>query len=229
MRYLVLVAANAIGPATTIADAEIKVMTLKLQLSPTDSNGMQAKFLDPQDKVPGMEHGTIADFWRWAYSDVLSNGNRSIFAEFIVGNALGCLDKPRSEWDPVDLKYRGFGIEVKASADCQSWHQTKPSRICFSVKKATFWDRDTSKYEGGPTRSAHCYIFCHFSEQNKEKANVLNVPAWDFYVMPVEAVNRAFKDQKSVSLSAVRRNAVHCKFTGLREAVDAALGLAAVS
>jgi hypothetical protein len=46
---------------------------------------------------------TVGDFWRWAYSDILSNRNRSIFAEFIVGNALGVVDKPRVEWDSVDL------------------------------------------------------------------------------------------------------------------------------
>ena len=51
--------------------------------------------------------------------DVQSNGNRSVFAEFMVGKALGCLDQPRVEWDSVDLHYGEFGIEVKASAACQ--------------------------------------------------------------------------------------------------------------
>ncbi len=36
----------------------------------------------------------VGDFWSWAYSDILSNRNRSIFAEFIVGSALGVVDSP---------------------------------------------------------------------------------------------------------------------------------------
>jgi hypothetical protein len=46
---------------------------------------------------------TIGDFWSWAHSDVMSNTNRSIFAEFLVVSALGLLDTPRIEWDAVDL------------------------------------------------------------------------------------------------------------------------------
>ncbi len=62
-------------------------------------------------------------------SDLLSNRNRSIFAEFLVGAALGVLDKPRVEWDAFDLIYQGKKIEVKSSAYLQSWQQNSPSRI----------------------------------------------------------------------------------------------------
>jgi len=58
---------------------------------------------------------TIGDFWAWAYSDVVSNANRSVFAEFMVGAALGLAGKPRVEWDCVDFRYQGRSIEVKSS------------------------------------------------------------------------------------------------------------------
>jgi hypothetical protein len=46
---------------------------------------------------------TIGDFWSWAYSDVVSNTFRSVFAEFLVGSALGVLQSPRIEWNYVDF------------------------------------------------------------------------------------------------------------------------------
>jgi hypothetical protein len=166
---------------------------------------------------------TVCDFWRWAYSDVLSNRNRSILAEFLVGSALGVLDSPRIEWDAVDLRYNGFKIEVKSSAECQSWYQAKPSAIKFSIRRAVEWDPRTGKYQGEPTRCADVYVFCHYPEKDKAKANVLDVPAWDFYVMPVDAVNRKFGEAKSISLAALRGTAARCKFAELRAIVDGAL------
>jgi hypothetical protein len=186
---------------------------------------MPTRFLEHHEQVPGLVETTVLDFWRWAYSDVLSNGNRSVFAEFMVGKALGCLIQPRVEWDSVDLHYRNLGIEVKASAACQRWGQSKPSRISFSIRKAPFWNDVTGKYEGEPTRSAHCYVFCCHPETDRAKANVLDVQSWDFYVMPVDALNSARGHQKSVSLATVKNHAVLCKFDGLKVTVDGALGL----
>jgi hypothetical protein len=57
-----------------------------------------------QDKIPVLGV-TVGDFWAWAYSDILNNTDRAIFAEFVVGTALGVTDAPRVEWDAVDLRY----------------------------------------------------------------------------------------------------------------------------
>ena len=134
-----------------------------------------AGFLSRDLSIPGLERHTIADFWRWAYSDLLSNGNRSILAEYFVGMALGVADKPREEWNPVDLLYGNVAIEVKSSGYCQSWPQ-KPvsagggvqgemlSPIRFSIRKATLWNRKTGEYTGEKTRSAEVYVFCIHAE-----------------------------------------------------------------
>jgi hypothetical protein len=181
------------------------------------------RFVDPGTPIPGLPGRTVGDFWRWAYSDILSNRNRSIFAEFIVGVALGVVDSPRVEWDAVDLRYGDFKIEVKSSAYCQSWFQKKPSTIQFSIRKAVFWNPETGAYEGESTRSADVYVFCVHAERDKAKANVLDVATWEFYVLPTETLNREFGAAKSLSLVAVRRLAVRCKFGGLKAAVEQAL------
>jgi hypothetical protein len=193
---------------------------------------MQSRFLETHEPIPGLGQTTVADFWRWAYSDVLSNINRSTFAEFMVARALvECVSKPRVEWESVDLLYRGFGIEVKASAYCQSWHlpESKASKISFSVRKARAWDKSTLLYVGEPIRSAQCFVFCFYPEKDCAKANVLDVPAWDFYVMPTSAINEEFSGQKSVSLEALKwavlkGKAIHCKFDGIKPTVDGLLG-----
>ena len=177
-------------------------------------------FRDQDEPIPGLDGRTVGDFWQWAYSDLLSNRNRSILAEFMVGVALGAVNKPRVEWDAADLCYRGFKIEVKSSADCQSWHQEKPSTIQFSIRKAVVWNPATGKYEGEPTRCADLYIFCHYPERDKAKADALDVPAWDFYVVSTATLNQQFGEAKSLSLAAVRRVGIRCRFDGLKEAVD---------
>lgn len=179
--------------------------------------------LQPTDPIVGMQNVTVADFWRWAYSDILSNRNRSIFAEYVVGMALGVIDTPRIEWDSVDLRYGPFKIEVKSSADTQSWPQGRPSRNVFSVRKAVEWDSATAKYIGCPTRCADVYVFCHYPERDRLKVDVLNVPGWDFYVVPVEALNTRCGDAKSVSLSVVKKSSMRCKFDQLRAVVDRVL------
>jgi len=47
-----------------------------------------ARKLDPKEKLIGYE-ASVGDFWAWAYSDLVLNIDRAVFAEFIVGCALG--------------------------------------------------------------------------------------------------------------------------------------------
>lgn len=181
------------------------------------------ELLKSNEQITGLENLTVGDFWRWAYSDILSNRNRSIFAEYIVGVALEVVETPRIEWDSVDLRYGRFKIEVKSSADIQSWHQERPSRITFSIRKAIEWDPATGKYRGERKRCADIYVFCHLSERDRLKVNVLNVPAWDFYVISLDSLNERCGEMKSISLSAVKKLAAACKFKELRAVVDSIL------
>jgi hypothetical protein len=176
-------------------------------------------FLNHKQPIAGGKV-TVGDFWQWAYSDILSNRNRSIFAEYIVGVALGVVNKPRVEWDSADLEYQGSKIEVKSSAYIQSWPQKKLSTIRYDIDMAIFYNWDKCKYEGPPTRCARIYVFCLYPEKVKAKADVLDVPAWDFYVVSTEKLNREFEKKKSLSLSSLEKIAERCKVGGLKAIID---------
>jgi hypothetical protein len=72
----------------------------------------------------------------------MSNRNRSVFAEFLVGSMLGVIDEPRREWDAVDLHFRKKKIEVKSAAYVQSWKQNSPSIIQFDIGMKKILRRD---------------------------------------------------------------------------------------
>jgi hypothetical protein len=137
------------------------------------------------------------------------------------------VDAPRIEWESVDLHYRGFKVEVKSAAECQSWHQANASPILFSIRKATEWNRETGKFQGQRTRCADVYVVCHYPERDKTKANVLDVLAWDVYVGATEDLNRRFGDAKSIRLAALKKIAAVCKFHQLRVTVDLVLARSA--
>jgi hypothetical protein len=104
-----------------------------------------------QDDIPVLGV-TVGDYWSWAYSDILSNTDRAVFTEFVVGTALGVTDAPRVEWDAVDLRYGDKTIEVKSSVYVQSWHQEQdpPSQISFDLKERLSWDAATNTYQVEP-------------------------------------------------------------------------------
>lgn len=170
--------------------------------------------------IPCTNGSTLSDFWQWAYSDLLSNTTRPIFAEYMVGLALGCLTSPRVEWDAIDLRYGGITVEVKSAAACQSWKQDRPSRIVFDIGAARGWDSVTGKTQAEAKRNADIYVFCHYPELDKSKANVLDIPAWDFYVVATHVLNRELPSSKSAALRTIRRLAPVCKYPELRATVD---------
>jgi hypothetical protein len=56
-----------------------------------------------------------------------------------VGSAFGVLNKPRVEWDAVDLRYGNKTIEVKCSAYLQSWKNDPSSIVIFDIWKNIAW------------------------------------------------------------------------------------------
>lgn len=177
------------------------------------------------DKLVAGTNLTIADFWQWAYSDILSNRNRAIFAEFLVGAALGVLDNIRVEWDSVDLRYRGKRIEVKSAAYVQSWAQSKPSKVIFDISQKLSWDAETNAYATERSRTADCYVFCLFSERdiNKARETIMNVESWQFYVLSTEYINRTFAQKKAIALSRIQTGCEAISFHELKHCVDLAL------
>jgi hypothetical protein len=129
---------------------------------------------------------------------VLSNGNRSVFAEYLVATALDVTAIPRREWDMVDLRYEGKMIEVKASGYVQAWAPTpRPTIIQFDIAKKQPWDGETNTSSTIPIRSADCYIFCLFTEKNRERAaeSVIDARMWELCVLTATQVEREFGEQ----------------------------------
>ena len=75
--------------------------------------------------------------------------------------------------------------------------------IGFDVAKKLGWNSETNVYAAVAVRPADCYVFCLYAEKDKVVADVLNVSAWHFYVLPTRMINAAFGEQKTVRLNRI--------------------------
>ena len=152
----------------------------------------------------------LGDFWRWAYSRLLTNVARGVLAEFLVANALGIIDKPfirNEEWDPYDLKTKeGTKVEVKSAAYIQTWGQDNLSRISFNIARKKKWIKETGKWsEEAPKRNCDVYVFCLLTETDQNKIDPpWDISHWKFYVVSSYKLDKKFDDQKSISLSVLK-------------------------
>ena len=154
----------------------------------------------------------LLEFWRWMGSDLVANTQRGIFAEFIVGAAVGdfsVANGARDAWGNYDLTSSGgVKIEVKSASYIQSWKQAKESSPAFGIAKALSWDPDTDQYSEEPTRSADVYVFClhsHRADDPIDDIDLLNASQWEFYVLPTTTLNQHFPEQKTVGIESLKR------------------------
>jgi hypothetical protein len=180
--------------------------------------------LAPGTEVPRTGGATVGDFWAWAYSDILTNTSRGIFAEFLVGKALGVVEGVRpTGWEDFDLSYDGWKIEVKASVYVQNWHQDAPSVIRFDIGERGSWDAEANVWKPDPVRSADCYVFCLYAETDRSRANVLDTSKWEFYVLSTERINHELRNQKSVGLNRIKSMTEPVDYSQLKEQIDRVL------
>ena len=178
----------------------------------------------PDAPFKGSDGLTVGDFWAWAFSDLLSNATRGIVAEFVVAARLGVHRRPRIEWDSHDLTYKGHGIEVKSAGYLQSWQHAAPSRIRFDVRaRNEVWQHETNTWMKPGGRTAAVYVFCLFAEESAERANVLDLAQWEFYVISTGVLNAELGDQKSVGLTKLRKMTQPMAYDAVKAAVDRAL------
>src|ERR1017187_7036003 len=103
---------------------------------------------------------TVADFWRWAFSDLRTNIVRGILAELLVAQAVGDPSPLREAWDNWDVTTAsGVKVEVKSSAYLQSWNQRKLSSIVFSGLTGRAWSDDRNEREAERSLRADVYVF----------------------------------------------------------------------
>lgn len=166
----------------------------------------------------------VVDFWRWAYSDLLSNTTRGAFAEFIVAAALGLDLRVRDPWSDCDLRLpSGIRIEVRSAAFVQSWAQRAPSRITFSVRRSQRWDPDRGAYEGVRQHNADVFVFALLCECDRAKIDPLDVTQWKFFVLPTRAVESRAGNAQTLSMKRLNQiGGETCDFSSLHAAVGRA-------
>jgi hypothetical protein len=158
----------------------------------------------PEDTIVGTDL-TILDFWKWGFSNLLTNSLRGIFAEFLVGAAIGAIHQSRIEWDAFDLKYNNKKIEVKSSSYIQAWYSGTFSKISFSIGARKEYDYTLNKYSDTPMRHADIYVFCLLKEKNPDSINPLNTDQWEFYIVSTEKLNEQYPHQKTITLSSLNK------------------------
>lgn len=151
---------------------------------------------------------TLFDYWQWSGSDLLSNTQRGVIAEFLVAKALGVANTPRLEWGSYDLATEaGQKIEVKSAAYHQSWFQEKPSDIRFNIAPAIWlWDPDSnaSTYHENPVRASDVYVFCLLGSPEHTEPDPLDLDQWTFYVIRTEDLNSEVGLQKSIGVNPLQ-------------------------
>ena len=189
-----------------------------------------------QRKLTGLEHLTdggsvlpfhIAEFWQWAYSDMLRNTNRGVLAEFIVKAALELggvytNEDIRSNFEPYDLvgpyieqrldpspepetsnlTFIPCRIEVKSAAYVQAWepHPGTVPRISFSIAPAKVPDEIGDFRPDAPRqRNSDLYVFAIYTATRKRQ-NIFDMDLWRFYVIKTSVLNESCGDQKTISL-----------------------------
>ena len=173
----------------------------------------------------------LGDYWAWNSSDLLVNTERGSFSEFIVSAALDLdLSGTKVDWGPYDVSFpfrwmcegkprEEVRIEVKSAAYLQSWEQEKPSSIVFSIRPARAWDPDLGYY-GELKRQSDLYVFCHYTQTDRAKADPLVLDDWTFYILPTKRLDQCCGGQKTISLSSLLAlGPVRVDFDGIKDAV----------
>jgi hypothetical protein len=206
--------------------------------------------LDPDTEIP-LTGQTVGDFWAWAYSDVDTNIMRAIYAEWLVGTALDCVDGIRPSWTPWDLDYKGSKIEVKSTSYLPNWGQPvdgprihppkerevvekrSPKSRTFDIKATTAqfpadpevpFGPFADYYEDGEVkRRADVYVFAYYAEEDLERYSSLEVSGWRFYILSTPELERYFETQDKVALSRIQAVTAEVGYEDLRTSVDSAL------
>lgn len=163
----------------------------------------------------------LLDFWSWQASDLLSNTLRGALAEYIVATALDIgTDHDRTGFFEYDLLYGSTRIEVKSSAYLQTWERDGLSRISFNI----YPSRPASALninDYDPERRSDIYVFCIFTETDREKANPMLLEQWTFYVVRTSDIDRLLGNQRTLSLSTLKSLPhTECSYDGLKQSID---------
>ena len=164
-------------------------------------------------------HAHLADFWRWAFSDLCEDYIKGIFAEWMVGSLLGfrMLELRRISYANSDFLWGDrLRIEVRATAYWQSWRvfdeegrpRSKPidpipvSRIRFgSLRKRAGAAGNNATTP--PGYKSDVYVFCLQTERDLARWDALDLSQWEFYVLQRSQLEQL--DTSGISLTKLKR------------------------
>ena len=170
----------------------------------------------------GEKISAVIDFWRWAYSDLVGNAERGALAEYIVACALEVDHAERVSWDKYDLLTNdGISVEIKTSGYIQTWEQKSLSKLIFGIQPTYGWDSKTNEFGVEQKRQSDIYVFCVHKHTEQETLNPLNLSQWDFYLLPTCVLNEKFGNQKTATLSALKKaGAEICEYSKLKTRIS---------
>ncbi|MDE0232972.1 MAG: hypothetical protein OXI56_00635 [bacterium] len=170
----------------------------------------------------------MSEFHYWAVGNLTGNINRGLFAEWLVGKALGIIKDgdARVEWEGFDLSYGGLNIEVKASGLSQSYNPHRRSTPRFDIApRKWMWDAEIDTWIplNPPRRPADVYVFCLHKARPATNENVQDPDGWVFWVVSTRNLNNELGEQKSLGISTLDRLTTRVDWSNIRSSVRAAL------
>ena len=136
-------------------------------------------------------------------------------------------------WASWDLQHRdGARIEVKQSADRQTWHKRPkppfplPSRGKFGINRPSesyYLEDGTYEKTRRPQRHADIYVFAWHPVEDLNEADHRRPDQWEFFVVPEKCLPRPKDDSKTDSITPGQLvkcdRAVHCAYKKLADNV----------
>lgn len=168
----------------------------------------------------------MSGFPYWAVGNLTGNLNRGLFAEWLVGKALGVIEDgdTRDEWLGFDLQYKDVTIEVKASGLSQDWNPHSKSTPRYDIApRKWIWIPETDTWEelNPPGRPARAYVFCLHKPVPATNKNVQDPDSWAFWVVPTRKLDDELGPQKSLGLSTLSRLTTRVNWSQIQSAIAA--------
>jgi len=149
------------------------------------------------------KESSLVDFWQWAYSDLNQNVTRGMVGQYIVAWILGIDSTPDDAWGSYDLlSHTNKKIEVKTTSFLQAWVQKNKPKPKFRIRKTHFYSRE-SGYSKEKDFQANIYVLCYFFEKDKQKADVMNLNQWKFWVLPKKKIEELFSTKELLSVDVL--------------------------
>lgn len=159
----------------------------------------------------------LQDFWEYYASDILNSRVRGAIAEFIVNKALN-VNIFMKGWQPFDIIYGAYRLEVKSSGYVHNTTTNRLSRPVFNISKHQVFLDETKWTQ--PKRNSDYYIFALFACKDVRQADTMKLEQWEFYIVPTSYLNENYDNSKTISLSVVQSIGKKATYDTLRDTLN---------